>query len=76
MGITIMDMLEKVEDMPVDLVTEATLFTEKKMPALTEEDGHRNALDIEIATLILQLSPEKKREALNYLRYLAGRKES
>ena len=76
MGTTIMDMLDKVEDMPIDLATEAMMLSGKKMPAPTEEGGHTDPIDIELATLILQLPPEKKREAVNYLRYLAGREDA
>ena len=32
-------------------------------------------MDIALTTLILQLSPEKKAEALHYLQYLANRQE-
>jgi hypothetical protein len=76
MGMTMMDMLERVDDMPVDIATEAMMLTGKKTLAPITEGEHPDSLDIEIGTLILQLSPEKKREAVNYLRYLAGRADS
>lgn len=76
MGMTMMDMLERVDDMPVDIATEAMMLTGKKTPAPIAEGEHSDSLDIEIGTLILQLSPEKKREAVSYLRYLAGRSDS
>ena len=76
MGTTIMDVLDTVEDMPIDLTTGAMMLTEKKTPTPTNEGGRMDALDVEIATLILQLSPEKKREAVNYLRYLLARKDT
>ena len=80
MGTTIMDMLEKVDDMPVDIATEAAVLTDQALtgqqtPVPSGEDGRGDALDLEIATLILRLNPDKKIEALKYLRYLADRKE-
>lgn len=75
MGTTMMDMLERVDDMPVDLATEARDLSGIKLSAPGAEGGHADSIDIEIATLILQLSPEKKREAVNYLRYLAERED-
>ena len=71
-GTTIMDMLDKIDDMPIDLATEAMVLSGKKISAPVDEGGHADPLDIEIATIILQLPSEKKREAINYLRYLAG----
>ena len=76
MGTTIMDVLDTVEDMPIDLTTGAMMLTGKKTPTPTNEGGRMDALDVEIATLILQLSPEKEREAVNYLRYLLARKDT
>ena len=75
MGTTMMDMLERVDDMPVDLATEANMFSGIKLPAPGAGDGHDDSIDIEIATLILQLSSDKKREAVNYLRYLVERED-
>ena len=72
---TMMDMLERVDDMPVDLATEANMFSGIKLPAPGAGDGHDDSIDIEIATLILQLSSDKKREAVNYLRYLVERED-
>ena len=42
---------------------------------LTKEGGPMDDMDIALTTLILQLSPEKKAEALHYLQYLANRQE-
>lgn len=75
MGTTMMDMLDRVDDMPIDIATEAAALSGTKKAAPENEGGHADPLDLEIATLILRLSPEKKREAVNYLRYLAGRAE-
>lgn len=67
MGITIDELIATCDDMPVDM---------REKPTLTEEGGLTDPLDIELATLILQLPQEKKRDALNYLRYLADRKDN
>lgn len=67
MGITIDELIATCDDMPVDM---------REKPTLTEEGGFTDPLDIELATLILQLPQEKKRDALNYLRYLADRKDN
>lgn len=76
MGTTMMDMLDRVDDMPVDLATEAMSFSNKIMSTPENEGGHPDSLDFEIAALILQMSPEKKREAVNYLHYLAEREDN
>lgn len=67
MGITIDELIATCDDMPVDM---------HEKPTLAEEGGFTDPLDIELATLILQLPQEKKRDALNYLRYLADRKDN
>lgn len=67
MGMTIDELIATCDDMPVDMREKTTL---------TEEGGLMDSLDIEIATLILRLSPEKKRDAMNYLHYLAEKKDS
>ncbi len=72
MGITVTDLFVQVDDMPVDLLMDDQ---DKTMSAPDSESGHSN-IDIELALLITGLSPEKKNEALNYLRYLAERAES
>ena len=46
-----------------------------ELSALTKEGGPMDDMDIALTTLILQLSPEKKAEALHYLQYLANRQE-
>ena len=73
MGMSITDILEIADDMPVDLVTEAELLSAAKMSAPTDESGRNDPVDIELASLILQLSPEKKKDALKFLRYLSDR---
>lgn len=76
MGTTMMELLESVDDMPIDIATEAMSLSGQKMSAPNVEGGHTDPIDIELATLILQLPPEKKREAVSYLRYLAAREDS
>ena len=76
MRTTMMDMLEKVDDMPVDLATEAHSLADKTISTPGAKGGYSDSIDLELATLILQLSPEKKKEAVNYLHYLAGREDS
>lgn len=76
MGTTMMDMLEQVDDMPVDLATEAHSLAGKTISTPGAKGGYSDSIDLELATLILQLSPEKKKEAVNYLHYLAGREDS
>ena len=71
-----MELLESVDDMPIDIATEAMSLSGQKMSAPNVEGGHTDPIDIELATLILQLPPEKKREAVSYLRYLAAREDS
>ena len=73
MGMSITDVLEIADDMPIDLVTEADLLSAAKKSAPTDESGRNDPVDIELASLILQLSPEKKKDALKFLRYLADR---
>ena len=64
MSMTIDELISVCDDMPVDINGKA---------ASVNKDGQADALDKEIASLIFQLSPENKREAINYLRYLAAR---
>ena len=73
MGMTMMDMLDRVDDMPIDITEVAPAGVKKSAPA--NEGGRTDPLDLEIASLILRLSPAKKREAIGYLRYLAERAE-
>lgn len=68
MNISLADLLVQVDDMPVDIMAEI-----KSAPKI--ESGLNN-LDDEIASLILRLSPEKKHEAVNYLRFLAESPDS
>lgn len=68
MHISLADLLVQVDDMPVDIMAEI-----KSAPKI--ESGLNN-LDDEIASLILRLSPEKKHEAVNYLRFLAESPDS
>lgn len=73
MGISLTELFVSVDDMPVDLM----IGDEgKEISAPTSEGGFTNSLDVEIAQLIVSLSPEKKREAVNYLRFLSEHAES
>ena len=65
MGMSLMEIFELVD------MEELANYSGNKMSAPASGDGQIGSLDMEIASLILQLSPEKKREAVNYLRYLA-----
>lgn len=67
MGLTIDELISTCDDMPVDM-------SEKTAPI--SESGLEEEIDIELAKLIIQLSPEKKQEAVNYLRYLLGRENT
>ena len=73
MGISLTELFSSVDDMPVDLMIGSE---RKEISALTSEGGCTNDLDMEIAQLIVSLSPEKKREAVNYLRFLSERAEN
>ena len=53
-----------VDDMDVDV----------KMPALSEEDG-RTSVDMEIISLLANLTEEKKHQALVFLRFLANNED-
>lgn len=77
MGMSLSDLITKADDMQVSLLEEDTIEEFKKIFAPTEdEDEYVDRLDLEIATLILNLSDEQKKEAINYLRYLADRREN
>ena len=76
MGMSLGDMLMAVDDMPVDLLSNVVDDHANEMSALIRESGHGDAIDIEIISLILRLSPEKKREALSFLRYLVNQSEN
>lgn len=67
MGISLTDLFTRTDDIPVDLLTGAL---DETTPAPKAEGG-RSGLDDELTAILLELTPEKKREALNYLRYLA-----
>ena len=68
-------MLTTVDDMPVELLSDISEDSANELSALTKEGGPMNDMDIALTTLILQLSPAKKAEALHYLQYLANRQE-
>ena len=71
MGTTMMELFEQIDDMPIDINTEAAALIGQGASAPANEEGRAESIDIEIASLILRLSPEKKKEAVRYLRYLA-----
>lgn len=61
MGMTIDELISACDDMPVNV-------SEKTAPI--SESGLEEGIDIELARLIVQLPSEKKKAAINYLRYL------
>lgn len=67
MGMTLSELFSSVEDMPVDLS-----YDDEKKPATDDDDG----LTAEIIHLFSNLPVDRKREAVNYLRYLAAREDS
>ena len=73
MGMSLGDLLTAVDDMPIDLLSDISEDCANELSALTKEGGPMDDMDIALTTLILQLSPEKKAEALHYLPYLANR---
>lgn len=64
MGISLTDLLVKVDDMPVELISDDE---ENKKLVLEIEDE----LDAEIVKIVSGLTPEKKQQALSYIQYLA-----
>lgn len=74
MGISLSDLLSKADDMQVALLEDDTAENFKKIFTPADIEGeYIDKLDLEIATLILNLSDEQKKEAVSYLRYLAER---
>lgn len=67
MGISLTDLFTRTDDIPVDLLAGGL---GEAAPTPHTESG-RGSLDDELAAILLELTPEKKREALSYLRYLA-----
>ena len=67
MGITLTELFTRVDDIPVDLLTDS-MYEKAPTP---EVGSRRDSLDDELATILLEFTPEKKREALRYLRYLS-----
>lgn len=72
MGITLTDLFTRADDIPIDLLVGDA---DENAPA-PETEGGQSTLDVEIATLVANLPPELKQEALNYIRYLADRAEN
>jgi transcriptional regulator with XRE-family HTH domain len=64
MGMTLTDLLVKVDDMPVELILEDE-ENKKLVPEIEDE------LDAEIMKAISGLTPEKKQQALSYIQFLA-----
>lgn len=64
MGMTLTDLLVKVDDMPVELVLEDE-ESKKLVPEIEDE------LDAEIMKVVSGLTPEKKQQALSYIQFLA-----
>lgn len=77
MGMSLSDLITKADDMQVLLVEEDTAEEFKKIFTPTEIEGeYIGKLDLEIATLILNLSEEQKKQALGYLRFLAASEDN
>ena len=64
MGMSLPDLLVKVDDMPVELILDDA-DSKKLVPEIEDE------LDAEIMKIISGLTPEKKQQALSYIQYLA-----
>lgn len=64
MGMTLTDLLVKVDDMPVELILDDE-ESKKLVPEIEDE------LDAEIMRIVSGLTPEKKQQALSYIQYLA-----
>ncbi len=64
MGMSLTDLLVKVDDMPVELILDDA-DSKKLVPEIEDE------LDAEIVKIISGLTPEKKQQALSYIQYLA-----
>lgn len=64
MGMTLTDLLVKVDDMPVELVLDDE-ESKKLVPEIEDE------LDAEIMKVVSGLTPEKKQQALSYIQFLA-----
>ncbi len=64
MGMTLTDLLVKVDDMPVELIFDDE-ESKKLVPEIEDE------LDAEIIRIVSGLTPEKKQQALSYIQYLA-----
>lgn len=63
MGMSLTDLLVKVDDMPVELILDDA-DSKKLVPEIEDE------LDAEIMKIISGLTPEKKQQALSYIQYL------
>ena len=64
MGMTLTDLLVKVDDMPVELILDDE-ESKKLVPEIEDE------LDAEIIRIVSGLTPEKNQQALSYIQYLA-----
>lgn len=71
MHITLTELLSSVDDMPIDLSEGFGDIGDINEPPASPEESGWSDLDLDIARLILSLSPEKKQDAIKYLRYLA-----
>ena len=64
MGMSLTDLLVKVDDMPVELILDDA-DSKKLVPEIEDE------LDAEIMKVVSGLTPEKKQQALSYIQFLA-----
>lgn len=67
MNMTIDELISACDDMPVNI-------NEKTAPIT--ESGLEEEIDLELARLILSLSPAQKQAAMTYLHYLAEHKDT
>lgn len=67
MGLTVDELLTMADEIDVDI---------SKRPALDGENGPIDDIDVEIVSLVMNMSQAKKKEALGYLRYLAAREDN
>lgn len=67
MGLTVDELLTMADEIDVDI---------SKRPDLDGENGPVDDIDVEIVSLVMNMSQAKKKEALGYLRYLAAREDN
>ena len=71
MGLSLMELMENVDDMPVEISTKSTATDTNNAPAPEAGNRHTTPIDDEIINLVLSLPDDKKAAALDYIRYLS-----